>query len=160
MAHNMDGSWHPTRLGWQVDRCSENLWTSDVNAVPIIVALVWSFCNLPAQLFVLWCEWLSVRCSRLTGRCKALYISLIFSFGFFTLDFTVIDGNASVISIGKTLDLGQLFSCELETGLLVSRDGTRASWGLTSLLEGQIPVFKGILFFIEKLYLNSGFNVR
>jgi hypothetical protein len=54
-------------------------------------------------------------------------LSLIFSFGFFALDFTVVDGNVSVISIGKTLDFGQLFSCELETGLLVSRDGTRAS---------------------------------
>ena len=39
----------------------------------------------------------------------------------------MIDGSVSVISIGKTLDLGQLFSCGLETGLLVSRDGTRTS---------------------------------
>ena len=54
-------------------------------------------------------------------------LALIFSFGFFTLDFTVIDGLAIVIPIGKTFDIGQLFSCELETGLLVSGDGTRAS---------------------------------
>jgi hypothetical protein len=46
--------------------------------------------------------------------------SLIFSFGFFTLDFTVTDGNVIVIYVGKAFDFGQLFCCELEIGLLVS----------------------------------------
>jgi hypothetical protein len=71
------------------------------------------------------------------------------SFGFFTWDFTVIDDNVSVISIGETLDLGKHFSCELETGLLVNLECTRASGGITSLLERQISAFKGILFFFS-----------
>jgi hypothetical protein len=110
-----------------VDRYSENLFTPDVNAVPI-VSLVWSFFLICRRN----CLCFDVNDSKYDAEgspegVRHSNTSLIFSFGFCTLDFTVIGGNASVIPTGKTLELGQLFSCEFETGLLVSRDGTKAS---------------------------------
>jgi hypothetical protein len=72
-----------------------------VNAVPIIVSLVWSFFNFPGRN----CLCFDVNDSKSDAEgspegVRHFNTSLIFSFGFCTLDFTVVGGNASVIPIG------------------------------------------------------------